>query len=153
MCWFTRIGFIFLSLETTTKLVAASNPWAPQFRSSILVMGLFAVFANIAFKSLILVLLPCREIFRVQSEPMIESYILTLSWKIKRLCHETILVHSRLFFLFFILFWFGFFLTKCSCCDLLLQIRKRILPSFYDIMAIVNCSQVSWCRWPCEDKH
>lgn len=48
---------------------------------------------------------------------------------------------------------FFFFFDECASCDLLLQIRKMILPSFYDIMAIVNCSQVSWCRWPCEDKH
>lgn len=36
-----------------------------------------------------------------------------------------------------------FFFPKCSCCDLLLRIRKMILPSFYDIIAIVNYSQVS----------
>nr|XP_035152081.2 E3 ubiquitin-protein ligase E3D isoform X4 [Callithrix jacchus] len=76
--------------------------------------------------------------WRVQNELMIKSYIKVINEKA---------VSQNLFMSTLV------FLPKCSCCDLLLQIRKMTLPSFYDIIAIVNCSQVSWCRWPCENKH
>lgn len=100
-------------------------------------MGLFAVSPNTALPSLILVLLPWREMIGEYREPTIKSCIEMKNEEI--VSQNPFSVH------------YGSF-AKGSCCDLLLQVRKMILPSFYD-MAMVNCSQVPWCRWPCADKH
>lgn len=116
--------------------MAASNAsaLAIQFESCILVNGAFAVSPNVAFQCLVLVLLLCGEKIRVQNELMIKSGI-----EVKN--DKMVLQNPFTDTLGFCVLWvfFGFFFAKCSCCDLLPQIRKMILPSFCD-MAVVNCS-------------